>query len=196
VTLCKASGCPDVIGAASAGLVSSLTGIEVREEDGTVPARAVVTDEASAVLPRVRVAEEFGRAYPLSPLFYVSDAEAKPLANYVGTGHVAAAFKEIGGGKSVFVGAASATMSLLREIVRLGGAHVYLESDDVVAAGNGIVAVHAASEGEKVLTLPQACTLKDALAGETVLRNGRQLRLLMKRGETKILIHVARASRP
>jgi hypothetical protein len=173
---------------ASAELVSEVTGIQVREESGTVPARAVVTKEALGTLPGAHVGEEFGPAYSLSPLFHVSDAEARPLAVYVGTGRVAAAFKEMacsrGAWKSVFIGPPSAALSLLREIARSGGAHVYLQSDDIVMAGNGIVAVHAASEGGKVLSLPRTCALKDAPSGYVVLSKGRELPLSMKRGET------------
>ena len=177
---------------ASAELTSELIGMEVREETAPVSAQAIVSREAQALLPGVRVGEEFGPAEALSPLLYVTDVGARPLATYLATGRIAAALKRIGGATSVFIGTLRATPSLLREVARLAGAHAYLRSDDFVMADSGIVAVHAASEGEKVLALPETCVLRDALSGAEVAPSGKRLRLQMRQGETRVFVRETR----
>lgn len=173
---------------ASAELVSVLTGISVEQETAPVSPRAVATEQALGMMPDVRKGEEFGPVAPFFPLFYANDPQATELAKYVATGRTAAAIKQVGGGSSVFIGTLRATPGLLREIARLAGAHIYLDSDDITIAGNGIIAVHATSDGEKVLRLPRVCTLKDAFSGQIVLKKGSEIRLPMRLGETRIFV--------
>jgi len=181
---------------ASAELVSALTGIRVEQEGAPASPRASISEQSLAVLGGVRAGEEFGPVAPFSPLFYVNDPEARELAKYVATGRTAAAMKEVGGGRSVFIGTLRATPGLLREIARLAGAHIYCDSDDIIIAGNGIIAVHATSDGEKVLRLPQVWTLKDALSGEVVLKQGSEVRFAMKLGESRLFLVTARGRGP
>jgi hypothetical protein len=175
-------------GQASADLVSQLTGIKVACEAAPEPAAAVVSEQARRVLPGVRAGEEFGPGEPMAPLLFVDDADARPLATYKATGRIAAAVKHAGGWTSVLVGTLRATPTLLREIARLAGAHVYLRSDDVVIAGGGLVAVHATSDGEKVVHLPRNATAKDAWTGAAIGGAAMNLRFAMKRGETRMLL--------
>ena len=189
-------------GQASADLVAQITGIRVAREAAPdtawphsgaslatpISAAAVVSEQARDALPGVRAGEEFGPEERLAPLFFVDDADARPLATYKATGKIAAAVNQSGGWSSVFVGTLRATPSLLREIARLAGAHVYLRSDDVVLAGGGLVAVHATSDGEKVLHLPRGTTAKDAWTRASIGGPATTLRFVMKRGETRTFI--------
>ncbi len=45
----------------------------------------------------------------------------------------------------------------LRAFLIGAGVHVYIDNGDVIYAGNGFVGIHAASEGEKIVRLPQRC---------------------------------------
>ena len=74
----------------------------------------------------------------------------------------------------------------LRKAFREAGAHVWMETDDVFAAGRGYVMVHAVSEGEKVVHLPCACDVCE-IFGASPRRNGVMLITdHMKRGETRV----------
>jgi len=172
----------------SEDLITDLTGIKVRREPAAVSAQAVVSEQAREALPGIHTGEQFGPQEPLTPLFYVDDADARQLATYKATGRTAAALKHDDGWNSVFVGTLRATPSLLREIARLAGAHVYMRSDDVVIGGGGVLAVHATSDGEKAVHMPQGFTAKDAGSGRSAGVRGSVLRFSMKRGETRTFI--------
>jgi beta-galactosidase len=173
---------------ASTDLVSDLTGITVAAEPGAISPRAVVMEEARHALPGVRAGEEFGPGTAVAPLFSVTDEHAKPLASYTATGRTAAAIKRIGDATTVFIGSPFATSSLLREIARLAGSHIWMRSDDIVVAGNGLVAVHAASDGEKVIHLPGNAAVVDAVSGKAMQTDGNRVRLHMQFGETRIFV--------
>ena len=61
-----------------------------------------------------------------------------------------------------------------------------MESDDVLIAGSGVVAIHASTEGEKRLTIPAEHTVKDAMTGAALPQGGNS-GLNLKKGETKLL---------
>jgi len=168
-----------------ADLVSDLVGMTVTAESAPIPATAAIGKEARAALPGVRL-QEFGPDAAYAPLFAVTDPQAWPLAHYTANGQVAAALKEQGGWQSVFLGPPRATASLLRAIARRAGVHIYLASDDIVAAGNSLVSVHATASGSKTLVLPEAGSLTDVHTGQVVLRRGRQYRFSMEAGETRL----------
>ena len=54
-----------------------------------------------------------------------------------------------------FAGATELSAQAVRELCRMGGAHIWCESDDTFFAGNGIIALHTAlTEGERTVRLP------------------------------------------
>jgi hypothetical protein len=63
-----------------------------------------------------------------------------------------------------------------------------MRSDDIVVAGNGLVAVHAASDGEKVIHLPGNAAVVDAVSGKAMQTDGNRVRLHMQFGETRIFV--------
>lgn len=86
----------------------------------------------------------------------------------------------------VFSAASCLSAKTLRKIAVLSGVHVYCHTDDVVYAGNGFAAIHAASDGQKRLYFPE-CT-----DGECIMGNGGAISgefyhdLKMSLGETVI----------
>lgn len=75
----------------------------------------------------------------------------------------------------------------LRALLREAGVHVYLETDDPLMVGGGYVAVHAASEGEKVIRSPGATDWVNVRTGETLARGAAELRVTMSRGQTLLV---------
>ncbi len=122
----------------------------------------------------------------LSPTFAPDDPDARVIARYADGGEVAVAEKKQGGLTSVYCGALQLPASVLREIAAQAGVHIYCETDDVVAAGNGFVAVHASSDGHKTLRMPHECSLADAVTGEP-LGTGVEFDFEMKQGQTRLL---------
>lgn len=79
-------------------------------------------------------------------------------------------------------GAAFRQLKAFRE----AGAHVWMETDDVFAAGRGYVMVHAASDGEKVVHLPCACDVREIFGASPARNCATVITEKMKRGETRV----------
>lgn len=86
------------------------------------------------------------------------------------------ALKHLGEGEGRWISIVSAVTPLparfWREAARLGGAHVWNESDGVLVAEQSLVALHSVSPGEKRLVLPRPSRILDLVSG-TELPGGR-----------------------
>ena len=69
---------------------------------------------------------------------------------------------------------------------REAGAHVWLETDDVLAAGRGYVMVHAASDGEKAIRLPGTFDAREIFGASPARKGASEIVETMKRGETRV----------
>ncbi|HEY3416541.1 MAG TPA: hypothetical protein VGM23_06635, partial [Armatimonadota bacterium] len=115
----------------------------------------------------------YGTERRYGPAFIVDDPAATALGWLLlaqGRHEVGLAVKELGrgargngGGKrgvgdyaSVFSEAPLLPAELIRSIARYAGCHVFNEQNDVLYAGSGILAVHAAKPGTRHLRLPRA----------------------------------------
>ncbi len=121
----------------------------------------------------------------LDPMFEVTDKDAVPMARYAGGG-VAIAAKTVGGCRSVYCGILQLPSSLLRDLAREAGVHIYSHHNDVITAGNGIIGIHASSEGRKTIRMPSECELVDAITGAR-LGKGQSFQFDMKLGDTKLV---------
>jgi beta-galactosidase len=75
----------------------------------------------------------------------------------------------------------------LREAFLMSGAHIYTFSDDMIYAYGKMVAMHAASDGEKRIFLPEKRNhIKDVYTGETLVPCGHFFDFPMKKGETSV----------
>ncbi|MBR4940751.1 MAG: hypothetical protein IKZ19_01985, partial [Clostridia bacterium] len=72
----------------------------------------------------------------------------------------------------------------LRSFLKESGVFLFSEDGDVVYFGNGYIAVHGASAGEKTLKLPQKALFLDLLTGEETV--GDTVKLTLKQYETRI----------
>lgn len=122
----------------------------------------------------------------LTPMFAVSDKDAHAIARYAEVGEVAVAAKDMGGWTSVYSGLLQLPPSVLRDLARKAGVHIYSDQNDVIAAGNGFVSIHASSAGPKTIHLPQECEAVDAITGASLGR-GKSFTFDMMLGDTRLL---------
>ncbi len=116
----------------------------------------------------------------------VVDADAEPLG-FLRSDAVGLARKRHQGWTSVFSSAPCLPSNLLRELFRQAGVHIYAEEGDVIYANRSMLAVSASSSGTKVLTLPKAGILVDALDGTSLKTDAEgRVTLALKRHETRI----------
>jgi len=104
------------------------------------------------------------------PATYVEeDCGAEPLARYTSgalEGKIAAAYRDAGGVRRVFVGGMLLTPAGVRAICRLAGAHIYADGDDTFFAGNGILCLHVGERGGvRELTTPDGGAYYEPLTG-------------------------------
>ena len=89
------------------------------------------------------------------------------------------------GWRSVFMSLPPDTASL-REAFRAAGAHVWLESEDVLAVGRGYVMLHASSSGRKTVRLPECGDVREIFGGKPAVRGVAEISETMRRGETRV----------
>lgn len=77
-------------------------------------------------------------------------------------------------------------VATLRSAFREAGAHIWIETDDVLAAGRGYVMIHAASDGEKRIILPAKCDVHEIFGAAQSRTGVCAIIENMKLGETKV----------
>ena len=82
----------------------------------------------------------------------------------------------------------------LRERLASAGAHVYLDSGDVVFAGRGYLAVHASKAGLKHIRLPQRCDVAEIFGAAPGRKGVTEFTERMEFGETRVYSLVGRGS--
>ena len=68
------------------------------------------------------------------------------------------------------------------------GAHIYNFTDDIIYAYGKMVAIHAASDGEKRIFLPEKSAVTDAYSGEHMQPCDYFFDFTMKKGETRVFV--------
>ena len=70
------------------------------------------------------------------------------------------------------------------EFLQKAGVHLYAEGGDVVYAGNGFVALHSETGGEKQLLLPFACSVTPLFGAANVRVEGNCIRFTLEACDT------------
>jgi hypothetical protein len=96
------------------------------------------------------------------------------------------AIKEMAGWQSVFSAAVPLPASLWRNLARLAGAHVYCDSNDVLMADKGLVALHSAQVGRKRIELPGAFDVTDVVSGKPVGRRLKRIEFTLTAPATRV----------
>jgi hypothetical protein len=139
--------------------VTSLTGMQMQQDD-SLPFTIRVTNAKNPITQEVRGfigSDESDHQFLKFPMFAVTDPKAVSLAEYVdkGKGKTGLAFKDHGEWQSVYLGAMGYyPPELFRGLARQAGIHIYAGDGDVLFANKSLIAVHAASDGDKTLELP------------------------------------------
>ena len=66
------------------------------------------------------------------------------------------------------------------------GVHVWIDTDDVLAAGRGYLMLHVVSDGEKTIRLPSCFDIDEIYAARPSLKSVTDFKEVLKKGETRI----------
>jgi hypothetical protein len=92
--------------------------------------------------------------------------------------------EETDGGAAVYSAAPNLPAGLPRGIAPWAGVRVFCDSDDVLYAGRGMVALHASTTGEKRITLPAQARVRDFFGGRDWPQPTDVIECHARRGET------------
>jgi len=87
---------------------------------------------------------------------------------------------------SVFSSTPGLPAGFWRNAARHAGAHVWCESDDIVVADAGLVAIHAAAAGRRTLLLPAPCDVIDVISGRPLAAGVRTIEVDLAAPETRV----------
>jgi hypothetical protein len=89
--------------------------------------------------------------------------------------------------RSVWSGAPAMPALLLRKLCAEAGVHIYTDTGDQVLAINDVLAVHGAFTGRRIIRLPAAARVADAMTGEELACEPvEELELTLERGDTAL----------
>jgi hypothetical protein len=118
---------------------------------------------------RLKDGRNWTNGKPTSPVIWVEDESAEALG-FSPDGKVAFALKKFPNWTSVYIQTPPAPSSILRELLRSAGVHIYIDSDDVLYTNESFIAIHTAKGGEKNIRLPREREVWDAFEGRRIGR--------------------------
>ncbi len=100
----------------------------------------------------------------ISPLIWVEDDTVETLG-VSPQGKSVFALKRFPNLISLYILTPPTPASVLRELLKMAGVHIYIDSEDVLYAHESLLAIHTAKEGIKRIKLPKEKEVEDAFTG-------------------------------
>ncbi|MBC8872631.1 MAG: hypothetical protein H8E44_24620 [Planctomycetes bacterium] len=133
--------------------------------------------------------ETFGTSKQISPVFFAQQEEnLEVLGCLQGSEKIGLCRKKMGDWTSVYSAAPCIPAKILRGFARDAGVHLYVESDDLILASKGLVAIHAGVDGEKTVRLPQVRRARNPLDARAGEMETDLLKVTLKKGETQFWV--------
>jgi hypothetical protein len=158
----------------------------VREVEGD--AVAMITPDPEAPLCADVPREPFGTPAALRPLWGIEEEGGIEVLGRFSDGTAAAAALRRNEGMTVYIGTVNAPAKLLRNILKASGVHVYLDSDDALAADGAFLSVTATSAGIKAIRLPRPSEVQRVLPEPGELGRTAEFAEPFEEGETRIYL--------
>jgi len=165
----------------------ALTGIRIAKDEAEGRPQLLL-DPKAPLAQGLSSGEPVGaRELTVAPMFYADDPSARVVGRLVGSQRAGLAVKRMDGWTSIYSAAMTLPPSLVRNIARQAGVHIWLETGDALYTDGRSLGVHASSGGTKRVCLPFACGVADAMSGKPLPVQGRTVSLEMKKSETVLL---------
>jgi hypothetical protein len=146
--------------------MQDFTGIRIRQHQQAAQGSASFL--ASADFGAELAGQSFGAAsYTQDPALLADDPEAVTLASYA-DGRPAVVYKRFPQWTAVYCAQPQLPAAFWRTLADLAGAHRYLDSEDVVWASKGVLAINVHEAGQRNITLPQAARVRELYSKRSV----------------------------
>ncbi len=163
-------------------------------DESFVPAQFELTPEGSQWMSAQQVEPTTGAIGSVAKnrkVFAVEDASTEVLGKQLASNTAAFARKDMGEWTSYYAITPVFSPEIVRALAKASGVHVYSEANDALYVNKSYITVHAAAEGSRTLTLPQASDISDAFTGELLYERASVLNLSLMRGQTVVLRYTA-----
>lgn len=132
----------------------------------------------------------WGTNNKLAPIFHIDDPEARVLGEVVysqGNCRPGFAVREFRDWRSVYSASPNLPASLLREIARWAGVHIYCGAGDVLYANKSLIGVHTLAGGARTIRLPRrAGTVVDVFTGRAIARDAAEIEVVLEPRSTAL----------
>jgi len=168
----------------AARAITEITGIRVEALTGQPNLNALVLEAAHPLVADLPA----GLSNPGSvrtPAFAVTDPEATPLAEYVHSNRVAAALRDFGDWRSVYICPPRLTADFANRLARDAGCWVAAKPGNAVYANEHVITVHAIFGGAETLRLARPSRVLDLSTGKVISERSQTIEVQLVRGETR-----------
>jgi len=163
-----------------------LTGFQFTQQDINYPRRVQITNFDHPITAGLSEDCIYGSPVSYGPVLYPSDGVRLGQAwSKMNDDTAGLSLKEFDNYAALFTTAAPLPADLWRAIARFAGTHVYCETNDVLMASAGLVALHSIKSGPKRLALPGTCAVHDLINDEPVSEATDQIAFDLKAPETR-----------
>ncbi len=145
--------------------MAELTGIQLRLS--REPATLRVTLKPGHPLTDGLDGVVYGHDHKTFPIGYADDSGAK-LIGSLPDGRPGLVVKEHGDWTAIYSSAPLLPAALLRQMAKLAGVHLYVESEDVVWASRQLLAISVKEAGTRKITLPRKANVRDLYRGTKI----------------------------
>ncbi|MDD3926554.1 MAG: hypothetical protein PHT33_07835 [bacterium] len=181
---------------AQVGNISSLTGINVAKYEGKLTRlNCVVNNYTHDITKGLPTNTRFGCERTMEPVFWVDDPDAQILGELSCTTNEdwirtfrkpGLCVKRFKSWTSIWSGIPNLPSSLLRNMAKSAGVHIYSEGDDQVFASQKVFSIHARYDGVRKISFPKKTNIYDPFSKRYVARNVDKVEEFMKKGDTLI----------
>jgi len=146
--------------------IALTTGINVKKRRDRWCMRSYITNYQHPITNKLSQTLHWGTDRMIEPLLAGDDEEAVKLGNVVineGRCEAGLLLKEYDDFKVIWSAAQGLPASLLREIARFSGVHIYNDEGDVMYASGEFLMLHSLKGGKRCVKLPSAMTVCDVV---------------------------------
>jgi hypothetical protein len=194
------SGISDGTTIGTAG-AAALTGFAFEMIDVNMPRRTLVANVDHPLMRGTSPATVLGGPLAYGPVLLPTDgtplgaAWTKQGRNLAGLAVKEQAAADGSTWTSVFTSTPGLPAAFWRNAARLAGGHVWCESDDVLVADAGLVAIHSLVGGPRRLLLPAPCDVVDVIDGKPFASGVSEIEVTLRGPDTRVFRLLPAAAR-